>query len=107
MAQPEWIKALAKRVIEILESNGTISRGIYESLAFRNALEQAAREQKMNIITDHAKWVYAFDGVKNSVQATLRYRNRIQAEAHHPVTAGVTAPKKGWMEHALPPGDRD
>jgi len=104
----EWIKKLAKRVTEILESDsGSISRETYESSAFRDAIKQAAREQRVDIVTDRAKWIYASDAVKESVRASMRYRNRIQAETHRPITAGIVAPEEGWLEQNLPPGDRD
>jgi hypothetical protein len=101
----EWIKRLAKRVTEILESDGGISRETYESRVFRDALKQAALEQRIDI-TDRAKWIYALDAVKESVRASMRYRNRIRAE-HRPITAGIAAPEQSWLELALPPGDRD
>jgi predicted house-cleaning noncanonical NTP pyrophosphatase (MazG superfamily) len=110
MAQSEWIKRLANRVIEILESSGKpISRETYESRAFTEALKKAALEQRIDIFTDNATRIYARNTVKESVKALLRYRNRKQAEArrHRPITDGITAPAKGWLENALPPGDRD
>jgi len=103
----EWIKRLAQRVIEIIESDGkTISRKTYESLAFIDALKQAANEQRKTV-EDNATWIYARNAVKESVKAMLRYRNRQAAKQHHPITAGITAPAEGWLEQALPPGDRD
>lgn len=110
MAQSEWIKRLANRVIEILESGGeSISRETYENRAFTEALKKAALEQRIDIVTDSAKRIYARNAVKESVKAMLRYRNRKQAETrcHRPITAGIAAPAKGWLENTLPPGDRD
>lgn len=99
-----WIENLARRVIGILETqNGKdrIGEALKSRLCYRSAFIAAAREQGIDL-SDQGRYRYAFGAVMDASKKLLGKKRPPPAG---PIIRRIRA--KRWIEHSLPPGDRD
>ena len=103
MSHGPWIVTLAEKVIEALEArhgkNGVPMA--LEGYTYAGILAEAAKKQGIDL-SDRARRLYAMEAVKDEAKKLLRRKPRVRTE-----TGKGVSPTKRWIEHSLPPGDRD
>lgn len=97
----EWVRKLATAVIDKLGKRFEDILAALDSSHFFPALVASAQEQHVNITSDKGTLRFAISETRRVARDMVR---KNQATANRSITS---VPTKGWLEHALPPGDRD
>lgn len=97
----EWVRKLATAVIEKLGKRSENILPALDSSHFFPALAASAQEQRVDITSDKGRLHFAISEVKRVARDMVR---KNKTTANQSITS---VPTKGWLEHALPPGDRD
>lgn len=97
----EWVRKLATAVVEKLGKRFENILPALDGSHFFPALAASAQEQHVDITSDKGTLRFAISETRRVARDMVR---KNQATVHRSVT---NVPTKGWLEHALPPGDRD
>lgn len=99
----EWVRKLATAVVDKLGKRFENILPALDGSHFFPALAASAQEQHVDITSDRGRLHFAISEVKRVARDMVR---KNQKSARQSVTA-APAKTKGWLEHALPPGDRN
>lgn len=107
-ATDAWIEGLAKKVANLLgDTKEKVRKGL-DTSRYMSALTKAAKEQEIDL-NDDARRNFAIRATKQRIKKLIRTK-KWQEEQKGKELPSFIAMKKGskrYIDHTLPPGDRE